>query len=314
MPTSQTKGITVKIDAALHAEIKAYLEQNEMTMSEFIALAVQDELHPKIQETEVRSMENMRTLAFQVPESLFQRIKDYLKRNGMTQKAFVLGLIEEELDRDEELLLQQEQGQEDAEEEQDDSPVEAPTPDFAPQDSRPEYDPQQEEGQAVGSFGDGSDGPDEEQEEGPLEDEMPDFVLEDGPQQEEEQAAGGFEDEYDRQAGDPDNGPVEEESPGFALEDSPQQEEEQTAGGFEDGYDGPTEEPDDGPVEEESPDFALEDSPQQEEEQTTGGFEDGYDSQAGEPDAYFSAEDGQEEYDPSQNEEETEEEYMGMSM
>ena len=58
----------------------------------------------------------------------------------------------------------------------------------------------------------------------------------------------------------------------------------------------------------------FEDSPQQEEEQTTGGFEDGYDSQAGEPDAYFSAEDGQEEYDPSQNEEEMEEEYMGMSM
>ena len=29
---AQTKGITVKIDATLHAEIKAYLEQNEMTM------------------------------------------------------------------------------------------------------------------------------------------------------------------------------------------------------------------------------------------------------------------------------------------
>ena len=31
-------------------------------------------------------MEKMRTLAFQVPESLFQRIKDYLHRNNMTQK------------------------------------------------------------------------------------------------------------------------------------------------------------------------------------------------------------------------------------
>lgn len=40
------KGITVRIDAALHAEIKAYLEQHEMTMGEFIALAAQDELHP----------------------------------------------------------------------------------------------------------------------------------------------------------------------------------------------------------------------------------------------------------------------------
>lgn len=45
-------------------------------------------------------MENMRTLAFQVPEDLFNRIKDYLHRNNMTQRQFVLGLIETELDRE----------------------------------------------------------------------------------------------------------------------------------------------------------------------------------------------------------------------
>ncbi len=104
------KGITVRIDAALHAEIKAYLEQHEMTMGEFIALAAQDELHPKIPEVEVREVGNTRTLAFQVPEELFQRIKDYLKRNNMTQRAFVIGLIEDELDRDEELLRKQQEG------------------------------------------------------------------------------------------------------------------------------------------------------------------------------------------------------------
>lgn len=48
----------------------------------------------------VSLMENMRTVAFQVPESLFQRIKDYLQRNNMTQRQFLLGLIEAELDRD----------------------------------------------------------------------------------------------------------------------------------------------------------------------------------------------------------------------
>ena len=37
---------------------------------------------------------------FQVPEELFQRIKDYLNRNHMTQKQFLLGLIERELDRE----------------------------------------------------------------------------------------------------------------------------------------------------------------------------------------------------------------------
>lgn len=104
MPTGEMKGITVRIDADLHAEIKAYLEAHEMTMGEFVALAAQDELHPKILEKESKSMENMRTLAFQVPEDLFQRIKDYLRRNNMTQKQFVIGLIEDELERDETLL------------------------------------------------------------------------------------------------------------------------------------------------------------------------------------------------------------------
>ena len=45
-------------------------------------------------------MGNMRTLAFQVPEELFQKIKDYLQRNNMTQKQFVIGLIENAIERD----------------------------------------------------------------------------------------------------------------------------------------------------------------------------------------------------------------------
>ena len=45
-------------------------------------------------------MENMKTIAVQVPEDLFQRIKEYLQRNNMTQKQFLIGLIEEELERD----------------------------------------------------------------------------------------------------------------------------------------------------------------------------------------------------------------------
>lgn len=97
----EKKGITVKIDADLHAEIREYLERHEgMTMAEFITLAVDDELHPKIQQKEGNNMGNMRTMAFQVPEELFQRIKDYLHRSNMSQKEFVLGLIETELDRE----------------------------------------------------------------------------------------------------------------------------------------------------------------------------------------------------------------------
>lgn len=100
MPNEEKKGITVKIDADLHAEVKQYLEEHGMTMAEFVTQALDNELHPKYQMKEGKSMENMRTVAFQVPEDLFQKIKDYLQRNNMTQKQFILGLIEDELERD----------------------------------------------------------------------------------------------------------------------------------------------------------------------------------------------------------------------
>ncbi len=100
MPTNEKKGVTVKIDAELHAEVKKYIEDHGITMGDFVALALQDELHPKINIREEKSMGNMRTLAFQVPEELFQKIKDYLQRNNLTQKEFVIGLIENEINRD----------------------------------------------------------------------------------------------------------------------------------------------------------------------------------------------------------------------
>jgi len=68
--------------------------------AEFVTLALQDELHPKLNIQEDKNMGNMRTLAFQVPEELFHKIKDYLQRNNMTQKDFVIGLIETEIERD----------------------------------------------------------------------------------------------------------------------------------------------------------------------------------------------------------------------
>ena len=96
--TAEKKGITVKVDAELHAEVRQYLEENGLTMAEFVAKSLRDELHPKFMEG--KSMGNMRTLAFQVPEEVFRKIKDYLLRNNLTQKEFVIGLIENEIERD----------------------------------------------------------------------------------------------------------------------------------------------------------------------------------------------------------------------
>lgn len=100
MPNGEKKGITVRIDADLHAEVSQYLRDHSMTMAEFVSLALDDELHPKYQMKEGNSMANTRTIAVQVPEDLFQRIKDYLQRNNMTQRQFLIGLIEDELERD----------------------------------------------------------------------------------------------------------------------------------------------------------------------------------------------------------------------
>ena len=100
----EKKGITVKIDASLHAEIREFIESNGMTMAEFVSQALYNELHPKIQPQEVKNAMPTRTMAFQMPEDMFQRLKNYLHRHGITQKEFVLGLVEAEIRRDEELI------------------------------------------------------------------------------------------------------------------------------------------------------------------------------------------------------------------
>ena len=114
------KGITVKIDADLHAEVRQYLEANNMTMAEFITQALDDELHPKFQKEDTK-MENTRTIAFQVPEDLFQRLKDYLRRNEITQRQLLITLIEEELEREQ----TEREAQEAAPEQTEDEPEEA---------------------------------------------------------------------------------------------------------------------------------------------------------------------------------------------
>ena len=144
MPTNEKKGITVKIDAELHAEVRQYLEQHSMTMADFVTMALQDELHPKIEQKEEKSMEKMRTLAFQVPEDLFQKIKDYLHRNNMTQRQFVIGLIENEIERD----LTERQAQTEAQEptkDHDEEETEELTEDAAEEEYEDEIEESEEE-------------------------------------------------------------------------------------------------------------------------------------------------------------------------
>lgn len=104
MPESEKKGITVKVDAELHAKVKEYIESHGITMAEFVSQALDNELRPR----EVQGM-GVRTIAFQVPNELFDQIKDYLNRHNMTQKEFVLGLITAELARDQQTMSEEQE-------------------------------------------------------------------------------------------------------------------------------------------------------------------------------------------------------------
>ena len=163
----EMKGITVKTPADLHAEVKAYLEAHGITMGEFIAQAVDHELHPNL-EQEDKNMERMRTLAFQVPDSLFQRVKAYLERNHMTQKQFVIGLIESEIEQDEAQYQashpEEQEDEEESDDQTEDEETEEETQDeFAPQEAQEgpdagleEQPAAQEDAAPVGDFEAGS--------------------------------------------------------------------------------------------------------------------------------------------------------------
>lgn len=94
----ETKGVTCKIPLDLHNRITEEIRQNDSTMSKFIEQIILEHYTKG-----ATTMGKTRTLAFQVSEELFQQIKDYLARYEQTyhrklsQKEFVIGLIEQAL-------------------------------------------------------------------------------------------------------------------------------------------------------------------------------------------------------------------------
>lgn len=100
----ETKGVTCKIPLDLHNQISEEIRETESTMSKFIEMVIREHYEKEA----VKVMEKGRTLAFQVSEELFQRVKEYLDRyekayhRRLTQKEFVIGLIEQALEEAEE--------------------------------------------------------------------------------------------------------------------------------------------------------------------------------------------------------------------
>ena len=96
------KNLCAQIDIALHNRVTEEKDRLEMTTSQYIA-ALLTEYYKMKDENGGINMTGSRTMAFQIPEELFQRIKTHLARETartgvkLTQRDFVLGLIEQAL-------------------------------------------------------------------------------------------------------------------------------------------------------------------------------------------------------------------------
>ncbi|MCQ5144483.1 4-oxalocrotonate tautomerase [Enterocloster bolteae] len=87
------KNLCAMIPACLHAKVREEQEKMELKLNEYVEMIIKEHF-----EKGDKTMANgTRTLAFQVSEELFNQIKAHLKRTGLSQKDFVIGLIEQAL-------------------------------------------------------------------------------------------------------------------------------------------------------------------------------------------------------------------------
>ena len=94
-----TKNLCAQIPVSLHAKVREEQERSGQPLGAYIT-----NLLTEYYKREEKSLESTNTLAFQIPEELFYRIKDHLAREKvrtgkkLSQRDFVLGLIERALE------------------------------------------------------------------------------------------------------------------------------------------------------------------------------------------------------------------------
>lgn len=94
------KNLCAMIPVELHDRVRAEQEQAGLTLSVYIT----DLLTKYYERGSEKTMEGMRTMAFQMPEEMFLRLKKLLERESartgkkVSQKEFVLNLIRQALD------------------------------------------------------------------------------------------------------------------------------------------------------------------------------------------------------------------------
>ena len=93
-----TKNLCAQIPESLHARVRDEQEHLGQTLGAYITQILTEHFEQKEKGGKAMS-ENTRTLAFQVSADLFGRLKAYLAAHHISQRQFVLGLIEEALEK-----------------------------------------------------------------------------------------------------------------------------------------------------------------------------------------------------------------------
>ena len=98
-----TKNLCAQIPSDLHQRVCEAREQSGLTTAQYITNLLIEYYEMKENGGNTTMANGSRTMAFQIGEDLFQRIKAHLERESartgkkLTQREFVLGLIEEAL-------------------------------------------------------------------------------------------------------------------------------------------------------------------------------------------------------------------------
>ena len=98
----QTKNLCAQIPLALHTRVREEQEKAGLPLSAYITQLLTQYYDNNREEN--KNMNDMKTMAFQIPNDLFQRLKRHLDRESertgkkVSQKEFVLNLIRQALD------------------------------------------------------------------------------------------------------------------------------------------------------------------------------------------------------------------------
>ena len=89
---AEMKNICGKIPVELHEKVRAEIEEKETSTQIFIRQVIEEHFN-RLENKGEESMEK-RTLAVQVTEELFQRVKWAVTKEGIKQKDFIIRIIE----------------------------------------------------------------------------------------------------------------------------------------------------------------------------------------------------------------------------